>query len=127
MHLNEGSQTTNHLVKKPCTTTEENVVCYKVCNKVVRPRQEGLIFDLCKHRQHRTCNSGIDRTCYRRAVKEICKYYLNKINVNRPLLWMGRLCFWAVFVWAVFAYGPFWDGPFLFGTWFLGRFPMKAP
>ena len=41
-----------------------------VCNKVLRPRQEGLIYDLCKHWQHRTCNSGIDRTFYRRAVKE---------------------------------------------------------
>ena len=48
------------------------------------------------------------------------------------IIWMGRLCFWAilvwaVFVWAVFACGPFWDGPFLLGmTWYLGRLHLKA-
>ena len=65
----------------------------------------------------------------------ICKYYLNKINVNNNdgttlflgHFGMGRFCTWAVFVWAVFACGPFWDGPFSFGmTWYLGRLHLKA-
>ena len=57
-----------------------------VCNKVVGPRQEGFICNICKHWQHRTCNSGIDRTFYRRAVKEkldlplICSACKSKVH-----------------------------------------------
>ena len=38
-----------------------------ICNKSVRPRQEGLQCDRCQRWQHRTCNSGIDRDTYRRV------------------------------------------------------------
>ena len=57
-----------------------------VCNNVVRPRQDVVFCDLCKHWHHRTCNSGIDRTFYRRAVKEkldfpwICSACKSKVH-----------------------------------------------
>ena len=38
------------------------------------------------------------------------------------IIWMGRLCFWAILVWAVFAPGPFSYGPFLH----VGRFGMAV-
>ena len=39
------------------------------------------------------------------------------------IIWMGRLCFWAILVWAVFAPGPFSYGPFLHvGRSGMGRF-----
>ena len=60
----------------------------------------------------------------------ICKYYLNKINVNNndgTTLFLGHFGMGRFCTWAVFACGPFWDGPFPFGmTWYLGRLHLKA-
>ncbi|XP_076038994.1 uncharacterized protein LOC143024111 [Oratosquilla oratoria] len=40
------------------------------CKKPVRPRQEGLLCDWCDQWQHRTCQTGISREEYRKAVRE---------------------------------------------------------
>ncbi|KAK3888798.1 hypothetical protein Pcinc_007158 [Petrolisthes cinctipes] len=41
-----------------------------VCLKRLRPRQEALLCDGCGCRQHRTCETGMTREDYRRAVRE---------------------------------------------------------